>query len=507
MKNNQQFNEITQLKEVTRLEDVIKNISTVINKLDQMINRGEEYTIIIGPTGAGKSTIANVLIGNEIVRKNVGGKFVYDVKENSPIKIGHANQSQTEWPNIYKTYIDCPGFEDTTPQRELQNAFYIDKMFNITAQHKIIIVIEASSIFDGRCKRFINLVKKINEGVGNNFIKFSQHFGLCITKFSSDDYSQDIINNPDKIYKIIKKELIGSPKKELAELFKSLKGKICLFMKNDSYSSVKNNLNELLIKILPGKIKIKSKISPEGDMQINLLIKQIFSQIISFNEKVVQEYLDNFKADLKINFKTEFTILKKKLKMHNVYSKKDLLNLLISNIKQIEEAANMKQLIESLKEFNNKGVVVLSENRLEAVEFISSLYPDADIIAKDYGLKIAKVIYPLINYEDKIVKFNNDIEQMDKYWDFLKLVTTTSEVAKAVIITCGVGTTLGLALLTSGAAFVVVGGVMIVAATAGGGGLTAVASAAITATAAKSCNAWDKDHPTVAPILTLFKEL
>ena len=52
-------------------------------------------------------------------------KKVFVVDGESFIKIGHTNQSETMHPNIEGAYIDCPGFGDTDPTKELQNAIYI----------------------------------------------------------------------------------------------------------------------------------------------------------------------------------------------------------------------------------------------------------------------------------------------------------------------------------------------------------------------------------------------
>lgn len=86
-------------------------------------SKGKELLMVIGNTGAGKSTFINYLFGCELEVVNEGNKRIVRVRAGSAVKevmeIGHTNQSKTFIPaqaydeDTMLTCLDCPGFLDS----------------------------------------------------------------------------------------------------------------------------------------------------------------------------------------------------------------------------------------------------------------------------------------------------------------------------------------------------------------------------------------------------------
>lgn len=167
--------------ELQKIQKIITDISNGLDKLNGSIKKDVPYVILIGPTGAGKSTLTNVLAGYEIVSEDKNYLPTFDTKVKSPIKIEHSNKSGTKVPNVISNYIDCPGFGDTNPENELQNAVFIKRVFECK-KSKILIVAEYSSIFGGMAQGFVRLLEHIDKLMCGKFLEYSNQFGLCISK-------------------------------------------------------------------------------------------------------------------------------------------------------------------------------------------------------------------------------------------------------------------------------------------------------------------------------------
>jgi ribosome biogenesis GTPase A len=81
----------------------------------------QNAVLVVGGTGAGKSTLVNYLVGKRMVRTKVTGSLQYGYTCEDPVvEIGHGFQSMTSSPQaiplVYGlrplTLIDCPGFHD-----------------------------------------------------------------------------------------------------------------------------------------------------------------------------------------------------------------------------------------------------------------------------------------------------------------------------------------------------------------------------------------------------------
>lgn len=478
-----------------KLSDVIANVKQGVQYLDKEIKPSVNYTILIGPTGAGKSTLTNVLTGHKIKTDKVNEKKVFVVDGESFIKIGHTNQSETMHPNIEGAYIDCPGFGDTDPTKELQNAIYIKRVFDSNNKEKILIVTEYSSVFSEKAKSFIKLLKNIDDSMGNNFLKFSKQFGLCVSKVPSDEYDQEVTDSPSKISEILQGQLNQSTYKEGAALIESLGDRMFFFMKNDSHTSVEKKLKTLMTKIDFGnRIPVSPVLSLEGELAIDSMIEEVFSRTIELDKQAVNKYINKTKDDFKISEDTTFLSIMTKLKEHKSDTYSNLLKKVVSEIKNTN---GMDKLVDELLGFTDKvkEMLTLSNDRLESVKIIAKIYPKSDELSQNYKLKIADIFSPLIKFEEKICDLLNNVKIMDHDWENLKTLTTPSNIMKGLIITGGVIGSVGLGIATGGAFFVyegIVAGALLV----GGTGAT-IGFTLLWNKAAENCNAYEESHPEV----------
>lgn len=142
---------------------------------DRIGSNNGEATVILGPTGSGKTTLGHILSGMKLqaMRNDLNFRLVIDaVSPESPFHISHSKKSETTVPNRFisddKVKIwDCPGFNDTTPAQELANSFYIAKLFTEYSKIKLVFVVNEGDIVNNRGIGFVNLVQQFCSGFGD----------------------------------------------------------------------------------------------------------------------------------------------------------------------------------------------------------------------------------------------------------------------------------------------------------------------------------------------------
>ncbi len=207
------------------------------DEIDKTIAGHDNVVLVMGATGAGKSTLVNYLSGVELsyitaIVNDTNKKYIYnsqDVinlkisKENNPkitedisitefnekntdnswniksisfqneknnVKIGHEIESQTKLPNSWYDgknnllYVDCPGFDDTNTKDGIVNAFYIEHLFNVSKNVKLMLVVSHTELTGGKAagtvKKLINSLDTIIES--KNFHEFQNSISLVVTK-------------------------------------------------------------------------------------------------------------------------------------------------------------------------------------------------------------------------------------------------------------------------------------------------------------------------------------
>lgn len=161
-----------------------KTLALVHQGLEELQKRQirENTILFVGRTGAGKSTLCNVLSDVTIKGVQIGLDFKYDVV-NPIFPISHSNiESCTTCPNTHTpenkdyTYIDFPGFDDThgAPQ-DITNAFFRKRVLQNVKKLKIVLLVGYHDI----SKKGLNLVETFDDFVQFSGITFPQDVKKC----------------------------------------------------------------------------------------------------------------------------------------------------------------------------------------------------------------------------------------------------------------------------------------------------------------------------------------
>lgn len=188
-------------KMTEEVEQIKKNIEYGLQHIKGKDDGGcTSAVLFLGNSGAGKTTLINYLIGNELVviKKGFPPKKVLDVKTPvNGLEIGHAIESKTTLPNFWKfehegkkyALWDCPGFGDNRGAvQDISNAYYIKMLFEKYSNLKIILTIPESSLSvnNGRAEGFLKLVKNFSTLFVDDSYKYGTYF--VITKSTTDDF-------------------------------------------------------------------------------------------------------------------------------------------------------------------------------------------------------------------------------------------------------------------------------------------------------------------------------
>ena len=128
--------------------------------------KGKDLVIVIGNTGAGKSTTINYLIGCDMYRNEKDNIAVKNDSKIPPIvNIGHGFVSETFIPGVSAeyngiTYADCPGFKDNRGEEiNIANAINIRNMVRDAKSVRALILIEFANLISNRAQNLSELIK------------------------------------------------------------------------------------------------------------------------------------------------------------------------------------------------------------------------------------------------------------------------------------------------------------------------------------------------------------
>ncbi len=178
------FSEEKEEKEFLELEKVFEELGEGISNITQ--NTIENAVIFIGPTGAGKSTTVDLLLGaplKKIMKDDY--EYIIDVDKNNIsnrkyAKIGHTFISETLVPEVYNLYIseklknvslcDCPGFFDNRSQKETFIATFCNNILfkRVKSIKALFFVLDYNSLESSRGKDFMEGVLEPLEMIFKN---------------------------------------------------------------------------------------------------------------------------------------------------------------------------------------------------------------------------------------------------------------------------------------------------------------------------------------------------
>lgn len=199
------FNNKFDLKELQDLltSDETTNLSNAYNK---------DIVLIIGNTGAGKTTLANYLAGNPLKIEHKDGVDRLETETKSWLKIGHGDDSCTTVPTVSKIKFnkvkkdlyccDTPGFIDTRdPTTKVAVSMLTESVIKKSKNIKgVIIVIDYMELRASRGASIKNLIETLF-GLFDNPIEIIKNSLIMLTK-------TPVGFTTDSLYNFLQKKIV-----------------------------------------------------------------------------------------------------------------------------------------------------------------------------------------------------------------------------------------------------------------------------------------------------------
>ena len=133
------------------LYEGIKEVQAKMGPLE--LNSDAPATHFLGPTGSGKSTLINYILGANLTPERVNGEWkIRNESEGDYPVIGNKQTSRTKIPSVFDAegmyMVDSAGFPDTKKgTQEIINSYANAKSFKRNEKTKIVLVMRKSSLF------------------------------------------------------------------------------------------------------------------------------------------------------------------------------------------------------------------------------------------------------------------------------------------------------------------------------------------------------------------------
>jgi hypothetical protein len=121
---------------------------------------------VIGDTGVGKTTILSFLARRKLYIKINGLNTILDSDDQDGLRIGHDKFSETRVPSKviidHLVFFDCSGFKDNRGEEfEISNSFFVQRLFDIYQNIKILLIVDESSISEARADKLPKLIRNL----------------------------------------------------------------------------------------------------------------------------------------------------------------------------------------------------------------------------------------------------------------------------------------------------------------------------------------------------------
>lgn len=194
-------------------------LQSAFEEIEKDINRQKNKTIIIGATGAGKSTLFNYM-QHDLQYMYKQADVVYQRRDGQPLAsaIKEGPLSETKFPMRGDRYDDCPGFEDTTyAEQAIINAYSINRLLEKTSSAKVLLVANYSELKKAeRGGPFVKRIARLGRMFSNDIDKFIESLAFVVTDIAA--------YRPGESEPIPKEENINLVKKILKGYIKAMSG-------------------------------------------------------------------------------------------------------------------------------------------------------------------------------------------------------------------------------------------------------------------------------------------
>lgn len=183
-------------------DDFINELSSRLKDVDTYTKQQEdnkEVVLIIGNTGAGKSTFANYIIGKSMREEKVKGSLEKGVVCDDPVmEIGHGFISKTTFPHTHYdhhsslTFCDCPGFLDTRDALfDISNVYAMTKVSRCAKSIRaIVVVLSYHSLLTDRARAIADTCRMLETLFGRS--NYSRQLHSVVVLISKAPPSMDI---------------------------------------------------------------------------------------------------------------------------------------------------------------------------------------------------------------------------------------------------------------------------------------------------------------------------
>lgn len=434
-----------------KYEELERIKKSIVEGSDAIVNNHSEVILVIGKTGAGKSTLVNYLTNIDKMRATLykdptvtydEGTLVLDIddkeKQNfgSP-RIGHRKDAETSVPNKWQSqdnvvYWDCPGFGDTAgPVQDIPNAFFIKKIFDTSTKIKLLVVIEFKDI-----KGKADSVKLLTDSLGNlfnNINDIKHSLVLTVTKVNKDTKMKKILAELTKtINAKCFQEAAQSKGKEILELFINNPEKIAILKKPKEEGPLTGGKNAKLLgsnkeisdTIAKAKFievpKVNVSVPDSAKLMVDGLSKDVSAQVASiFSDftKDIEEICAGKiqKAEEVVEKRTTLNFLKALEKSTgDLIEKASKFEKLEAGVREVAETENSAEFIELFKKEmlaheglnaeQTEGFLVRLQENVQCKKFLEGIYPE---VSKNFRIK---------NWLPIFEKFEKEVKyQVDKF--------------------------------------------------------------------------------------------
>lgn len=155
-----------------QLHQIGKSFCVGVKAVEEL--QGKNVILFLGPTGSGKSTIANAILQGIDFLELDEDNLVFKVKEKlihngrEVFTIGHEAISCTSTPSFYPCkedkdtyFVDCPGFGDTDPYKEFPNMTLIHEIIKHANKVTICMVVKGACLDINRGSAFLQVLTSI----------------------------------------------------------------------------------------------------------------------------------------------------------------------------------------------------------------------------------------------------------------------------------------------------------------------------------------------------------